>query len=210
MAAIQGYITYNKNRELYIMLHVTLNSKSWSKEVIITSDCQNFVAISSRDNKGVFYAGVVELENVDAELFSAFLISSMNKTGRLEAVTISAEYEESGIHYDFEARTSETGSGYLVPWGKSTDSEREGERDSLTYSELQEYMTEDLLTMNDDTLECYHAIHNTYCNIELYSLTIHDLAHGDKKSLMIERLQNYLIYIRHKIAVFAAKHQKAA
>ena len=71
-------------------------------------------------------------------------------------------------------------------------------------------MKEDILTMCDDTLECYHVTHNTYCNVELYSLKIHDLAHGDKKSLMIERLQNYMIYIRHKIAVYAAKHKKAA
>ena len=191
------------------MLHVTLNSKSWSNEVQVTSDCETFVSVGSW-NEGVFYAGKVELDEVDAELFAAFLISSMNKTGRLEAVTISAEYEESGIHYDFEARTSETGSGYLIPWGKATDDEREGQQDSLTYSELLEYMTEDLLTMYDDSLECYHATRNTYCNIELYSLKIHDLAHGDRKALMIERLQNYMIYIRHKIAVFAAKHKKAA
>lgn len=192
------------------MLHVTLNSKSWSKEIEVISDCQSFVAISSRDNSGVFYAGKIELEEVDAELFSAFLVSSLNKTGRVDAVTISAGYEESGVHYDFEARVSETGSGYLLPWGRSSDSERDGERDSLTYSELLEYMTEDLLTMCDDSLESYHTIHNTYCNIELYSLTIHELAHGDKKALMIERLQNYLIYIRHKIAIYTAKHKKAA
>lgn len=192
------------------MLHITLNGKSWNKEIEVISDCQNFVAISSRDNSGVFYAGKIELENVDAELFSAFLISSLNRTGRIDAVTVSAEYEELGTHYDFEARTSETGSGYLVPWGKSADSGRKGERDSLTYSELIEYMTEDLLTMYDDSLECYHTIHNTYIDVELCTLTIRDLSHGDKKSLMIERLQNYLIYIRHKIAVYAAKHQKAA
>lgn len=191
------------------MLHVTLNSKSWSKEIEVISDCQSFVAISSRD-KGVFYAGKVELENVDAELFAAFLISSLNRTGRLEAVMVSAEYEESGTHYDFEARVSETGSGYLVPWGKSTDDERDGQQDSLTYSDLIEYMTEDLLTMSDDTLECYHTIHNTYIDVELCTLTIRDLSHGDRKALMIERLQNYLIYIRHKVAVYAAKHQKAA
>jgi len=191
------------------MLHITLNGKSWNREVIVTSDCCSFVSVGSWD-RGIFYAGKIELEEVDAELFAAFLISSLNRTGRLEAVTISAEYEESGIHYDFEARVSENGSGYLIPWGKSTDSERDGQQDSLTYSELLEYMTEDLLTMNDGTLECYHAIHNTYCNIELYSLKIHELAHGDKKSLMIERLQNYLIYIRHKIAVYAARRQKAA
>ena len=191
------------------MLHITLNSKSWDREVIVTSDCETFVSVGSW-NEGVFYAGKVELEEVDAELFSAFLISSLNKTGRLEAVTISAEYEELGTHYDFEARVSETGSGYLVPWGKSTDDERDGEKHELTYSELLEYMKEDLLTMYDDSLECYHATHNTYCNVELYSLKIHDLAHGDKKSLMIERLQNYMIYIRHKIAVYAAKHKKAA
>ena len=187
------------------MLHITLNSKSWSKEVIVTSDCQTFVSVGAWNN-GVFYAGKIELENVNAELFSAFLIGSMNKTGRLEAITVSAEYEESSIHYDFEARVSEKGSGYLVPWGKSTDNERDGQKDSLTYSELLEYMTEDLLTMNDDTLECYHVIHNTYCNIELYSLTIHELAHGDKKALMIERLQNYLIYIRHKVAFYTARN----
>lgn len=192
------------------MLHITLNGKSWDKEVEVISDCQNFVSVVSRDNSGVFYAGKIELENVDAELFAAFLISSMNKTGRIEAVTISAGYEESGVHYDFEARTSETGSGYLVPWGKTSDSERDGQQDSLTYSDLIEYMTEDLLSMNDDTLECYHVTHNTFVDVELCTLTIHDLAHGDKKSLMIERLQNYLIYIRHKIAVFAAKHKKAA
>ena len=192
------------------MLHVTLNSKSWNSEVQVTSDCQNFVSVGSW-NEGVFYAGKIELEEVDAELFAAFLISSLNKTGRLEAVTISAEYEELGTHYDFEARVSEHGSGYLVPWGKTTDNEREGAKDSLTYSELIEYMTEDLLTMNDDDIqECYCVTHNKFENIESYPLTIHALAHGDKKSLMIERLQNYLIYIRHKVAVYAAKHQKAA
>ena len=191
------------------MLHITLNGKSWDREVVVTSDCCSFVSVGSWDH-GTFYAGKIELEEVDAELFAAFLISSMNKTGRLEAVTISAEYEELGTHYDFEARVSETGSGYLVPGGKSTDDERDGERHSLTYSELLEYMKADILTMCDGTLECYHATHNTYCNVELYSLKIHDLAHGDKKSLMIERLQNYLIYIRHKIAVYAAKHKKAA
>lgn len=191
------------------MLHVTLNSKSWNKEVEVISDCQNFVSVGSW-NEGVFYAGKIELENVDAELFSAFLISSLNKTGRLEAVTVSAGYEESGVHYDFEARVSETGSGYLVPWGKSTDDEREGQQDSLTYSDLIEYMTEDLLTMCDDTLESYHVTHNTYIDVELCTLTIRDLSHGDKKSLMIERLQNYLIYIRHKVAIYTAKHQKAA
>ena len=191
------------------MLHITLNSKTWDREVVVTSDCETFVSVGSWDH-GIYYAGKIELENVDAELFSAFLISSMNKTGRLDAVTISAEYEESETHYDFEARTSETGSGYLVPWGKATDDERDGQKDSLTYSELIEYMTEDLLTMSDDTLECYHTIHNTYIDVELCTLTIRDLSHGDKKALMIERLQNYLIYIRHKIAVYAAKHQKAA
>lgn len=192
------------------MLHITLNSKSWDREVIVTSDCETFVSVGSWDH-GVFYAGVVELEEVDAELFSAFLISSLNKTGRLEAVTISAEYEELGTHYDFEARVSEKGSGYLVPWGKSTDDEREGQQDSLTYSELLEYMTEDLLTMCDDDIqECYCVTHNKFTDIESCTITIHALAHGDKKSLMIERLQNYMIYIRHKIAVYAAKHKKAA
>lgn len=192
------------------MLHITLNGKSWSKEIEVISDCRSFVAISSRDNSGVFYAGKIELEDVDAELFSAFLISSLNKTGRLEAVTVSAEYEELGTHYDFEARTSETGSGYLVPWGKSTDEERDGQKDSFTYSELIEYMTEDLLSMCDDSLECYHVTHDTYIDVELCTLTIRDLSHGDKKALMIERLQNYLIYIRHKIAIYTAKHKKAA
>ena len=191
------------------MLHITLNGKSWNREVIVTSDCETFVSVSSW-NEGVFYAGKVELEEVDAELFSAFLIASLNKTGRLEAVTISAEYEELGTHYDFEARVSETGSGYLVPWGKSTDDERDGQQDSLTYSELLEYMTEDLLTMSDDTLYSYRVTHNKFENIEAYPLTIHALAHGDKKALLIERLQNYLIYIRHKIAIYTAKHQKAA
>lgn len=192
------------------MLHVTLNGKSWSKEVIVTSDCQSFVGISSWDNSGVFYAGKIELENVDAELFSAFLISALNRTGRLEAVTVSAEYEESGVHYDFEARTSESGSGYLIPWGRSTDSERDGEQDHLTYSELIEYMTEDLLSMNDDTLECYHVTHGTYVDIEVYPLTIRDLASGNTKSLTIERLQNYLVYLRHKVAIYTAKHRKTA
>lgn len=191
------------------MLHCTLNSKSWDREVVVTSDCETFVSVGSWD-KGVFYAGVIELENVDAELFSAFLISSMNKTSRLEAVTISAEYEELGTHYDFEARTSETGSGYLVPWGRSTDEKRDGQQDSLTYSDLIEYMTEDLLSMNDDTLECYHVTHNTFVDVELCTLTIRDLSHGDKKALMIERLQNYLVYLRHKVAIYTAKHQKAA
>ena len=191
------------------MLHITLNGKSWNREVIVTSDCCSFVSVGSWD-RGIFYAGKIELEEVDAELFAAFLISSLNRTGRLEAVTISAEYEELGTHYDFEARVSENGSGYLIPWGKSTDSERDGQQDSLTYSELEEYMTEDLLTMNDDTLYCYRVTHNKFENIEAYPLTIHALAHGDRLSLMIERLQNYLIYIRHKVAIFAAKHQKAA
>ena len=191
------------------MLHITLNGKSWNREVIVTSDCETFVSVGSW-NEGVFYAGKVELEEVDAELFSAFLISSLNKTGRLEAVTISAEYEELGTHYDFEARVSETGSGYLVPWGKSTDDEREGQQDSLTYSELLDYMTEDLLTMCDDTLYCYRVTHDQFENIADYPLTIHALAHGNKKALLIERLQNYLIYIRHKVAIYTAKHKKAA
>ena len=191
------------------MLHITLNGKSWSSEVIVTSDCETFVSVGSWDN-GTFYAGVVELEEVDAELFAAFLISSLNRTGRLDAVTVSAEYEELGTHYDFEARVSETGSGYLIPWGKSTDNEREGAQAGFTYSELLEYMTEDILTMCDDSLECYHVTHNKFTDIESCTVTIHELAHGDKKALMVERLQNYLIYIRHKVAIYTSKHKKAA